>query len=90
MPMFRKKPIVIKAVQWHGNNWTEIAVFHRGDDFLTEQQEDGSRNLLIRTLEGTMSALPGDWVIEGVKGEVYPCKPDIFEATYEPAEALVA
>ncbi len=42
--------------------------------------------LAIVTLEGTMQAEPGDWIITGVKGEVYPCKPDIFEATYEPAE----
>lgn len=39
----------------------------------------------IKTLEGTMHASPGDWIIRGVKGELYPCKPDIFEATYEPA-----
>ena len=42
--------------------------------------------LKILTLEGTMEAMPGDWIITGVKGETYPCKPDIFEATYEPVE----
>ncbi len=46
-----------------------------------------SGRMYIRTLEGEMEALPGDWIIMGVKGEFYPCKPDIFEATYEPAEA---
>ena len=45
-----------------------------------------SGHLLIGTLEGTMAAAPGDWVIKGVAGEFYPCKPDIFEATYEPVE----
>jgi len=44
------------------------------------------RAVTIETLEGTMVALPGDWIIRGVKGEMYPCKPDIFEATYEPVE----
>lgn len=42
--------------------------------------------VVIETLEGTMRADPGDWIITGVKGEVYPCKPDIFEATYEPVD----
>ncbi len=46
----------------------------------------GIDSLFIITLEGTMEAVPGDWIIKGVKGEFYPCKPDIFAATYEPAE----
>jgi hypothetical protein len=78
MPKFRKKPVVINAVRWTGENWEEIADFHRGDAFTTTE-----RVLNIATLEGVMQAQPGDWIIEGVKGEVYPCKPDIFAATYE-------
>jgi hypothetical protein len=80
---FRKKPVEVRAVQWHGDNWNEIAAFHRGDHFTTTTMPDGVY-LNIATLEGVMQARPGDWIIEGVKREVYPCKPDIFEATYEP------
>lgn len=47
-----------------------------------------ANGMVIVTLEGAMTASPGDWIILGVKGEVYPCKPDIFEATYEPAEGV--
>jgi hypothetical protein len=50
-------------------------------------RHEGNEPLAIETLEGTMLAMPGDWIITGVKGERYPCKPDIFEATYEPAAA---
>lgn len=63
MVKFRKKPIVIEAVQ-----------------------HTGPEPLPISTLEGTMLANPGDWIITGVKGERYPCKPDIFAATYEQVE----
>lgn len=87
MSKFRKKPVVIDATQWHGDNWPEIAAFHRGDAFTTTRRPDGLRELNIATLEGTMVASPGDWIIRGVKGEVYPCKPDIFAATYEPVDA---
>jgi hypothetical protein len=83
---YRKRPVVVKAVRWTGDNWPEIARFHRGDAFTTTRYPDGSCRLNIATLEGVMQAEPGDWVIEGVKHEVYPCKPDIFEATYEPVD----
>lgn len=49
-------------------------------------RHDGPEPLKIETIEGTLTAQPGDWIITGVKGERYPCKPDIFEATYEPVE----
>jgi hypothetical protein len=78
---FRKKPIEVRAVQWRGDNLNEIAAFHHGGRF--EVSPEGTC-LVIATLEGMMQARPGDWIIEGVKGEIYPCKPDIFEATYEP------
>lgn len=80
MPKFRKKPVVIEAVFWDGKLTT---VEHLHGEF---EQELGSDALLIRTLEGTMRADFGDWIIKGVKGELYPCKPDIFVATYEPAD----
>lgn len=91
MPKFRKKPVVIDAVQFRGydKKWLQVV-----DDtlWLETAYEDGilsniekypTAGLLIETLEGQMYAWPGDWIIRGVKGELYPCKPDIFEATYE-------
>lgn len=89
---FRKKPVVIEAVQWTGSNLKEIISFtgiHESakkwswreyEKVVTEQ------GLKIFTLEGTMKAGVGDWIIKGVKGEFYPCKDDIFETTYEKIE----
>jgi len=87
MASYRKKPIVIEAVQWYGKysypgdewpDWFRHQVNTMGQIGIT-----GDNTLLIGTLEGEMRADIGDWVIKGVKGEFYPCKPDIFEATYE-------
>jgi len=84
MPMFRKKPVVIFAFQYRAGeqDGTLAADVVAGT---VCYPEDGT--MLIRTLEGEMVARPGDWIIRGVKGELYPCKPDIFAATYEPAPA---
>jgi len=82
---FRKKPVVIEAVQWTGHNVAEVAVFC-GNDFLGGDHQGA---LYIGTLEDGAHgeakhvASIGDWIIRGVKGEHYPCKPDIFEQTYE-------
>jgi len=78
---FRKKPVVIEAIQYNGRNMIEITKFigtarEVSEDFMTEQ-------IAIRTLEGIMKVDVGDWVIKGVKGEFYPVKDDIFRATYE-------
>lgn len=75
---WRKKPVVIEAVQWfkHGDH---PAVRSHGP-------RPSEAHGYIDTLEGGHIVSPGDWIITGVKGEHYPCKPDIFEATYEPAE----
>lgn len=83
---YRKKPVVIDAVQCkEPNTIADIMTFCP-----SAQPSDGGDNGLqwvwIETLEGTMTANYGDYVIKGVKGEFYPCKPDIFEATYEKAE----
>ena len=75
---FKKKPVVIEAVQYDGFHTGELNDFC-GSSFL----KPVGRNPFIRTLEGEMIISKGDWVIKGVKGEFYPCKPDIFEATYE-------
>lgn len=80
---FRKKPVVIEAVQWTGKNASEVCSFMGGVMGTTEHKVE------IDTLEGRMHASIGDWIIRGVKGELYPCKPDIFAATYEPAETSV-
>ena len=77
MATFRKKPVVIEAWQWKPEyniefpQWMDVC----------ELGPNGT--LLIKTLEGVMCAAPHDWIIRGIKGEVYPCKPDIFEATYD-------
>lgn len=82
---FRKKPVVIEAFQWVPFQKELFpAWFHEAYQAgIVRFQEDGS--LTIMTLEGDHRAEIGDWVIQGVKGELYPCKPDIFEMTYEPA-----
>lgn len=89
MGQYRKKPVVIEAMQFKTNNevgspnmdaivnWvnqgqTNSGAWHNGTD------------IYIKTLEGEMKAEVGDFIIQGVKGEFYPCKPDIFEQTYEP------
>lgn len=86
MAKYRKKPVVIEAIKWTGDNLKEMVRF---TDKIVETQEDfteGITILVIKTLEGNMKAFPGDMIIKGVKGEFYPCKPDIFEATYEKVE----
>lgn len=79
MPKFRKKPVVIEAVKFNGTNGAEVCLF-------THQvlEATGKGELIISTLEGDHIASTGDWIIKGIKGEFYPCKPDIFAATYEP------
>jgi hypothetical protein len=83
---YRKRPIIIEAEQWFPGK--EIAgVIPISDGAVSHETVDGSSwpaYATIKTLEGYMTVSPGDWVITGVKGERYPCKPDIFEATYEP------
>ena len=84
---YRKKPIVIDAYQLPAAGEDIPDSFEQWCDEVgfTAFESDRDEGLLIPTLEGTMRADPGDWIIKGVKGEFYPCKPDIFEATYEPA-----
>lgn len=88
---FRKKPVVIEAVQWNGSNTKEVEDFARDSArvFKAVYPSDNPKTVPyidIYTLEGTMRASVGDYIIKGVNGEFYPCKPDIFEKTYEPAE----
>lgn len=85
---FRKKPVVIEAMKFDGENAGDVMNWaHRA---LPPEANSIVRfdlgGLSIRTLEGYLHASPGDWIIRGIKGEFYPCKPDIFEATYERVE----
>jgi len=98
MAKFRKKPVEIEAMRLHAETsesdfldpntraHAEIAGWMMGSGFRDFKVHGDRRpfGLLIHTLEGDMLADPGDWIIRGVQGEFYPCKPDIFEATYEP------
>lgn len=86
MAKFRKKPVVIDAVQWIPESKPTDMPKWFWDEFAPHPQllNNHTQELSILTLEGVMIASPGDWIIKVVKGEVYPCKPDIFEQTYEP------
>ncbi len=81
MPRYRKKPIVVEAILYTARNADDVGMFVNHEmDFAPD-----SNDLVIHTLEGDMPVTPGDWVIRGLKGEYYPCKPDIFKTTYDPA-----
>lgn len=89
---FRKKPVVIDAARWTGNEIEGGCPDWLSDAINKVPETPGAairlgHDVHIFTLEGVMIANPGDWIIRGVKGELYPCKPDIFAATYEPVEA---
>lgn len=88
---YRKRPVVIEAMQFNGlNDYMAIVDWMKasGDTHaLANEVYYSTPEMAIQTLEGRMSARPGDWIIRGVQGEFYPCKPDIFSATYEPAGA---
>lgn len=83
---YRKKPVEIQAMQWKGDNAKEgVCKFMGGCDCLSDCA--AMEPIVIDTLEGEMTCNVDDWIIRGVKGEFYPCKPDIFAATYEPVES---
>ena len=84
MAKFRKKPVVIEAIQI--TDATFDAPHPNPEHIPGIVYDPQARCALIPTLEGTMKGSIGDWIIRGVNGEFYPCKPDIFEKTYEPAE----
>lgn len=87
---FRKKPVVIEAVQWNGGSNIDIGRFMGKASWqYFEATNIKPEHLIIKTLEGQHIASLGDWIIKGVKGEFYPCKPDIFAQTYEPVEEKV-
>ena len=83
---FRKLPVEFEAIRWTGKNMEDVAKFMGTvppPPEIMEQLETGEATLNIETLEGEHIATIGDWIIRGVAGEYYPCKPDIFAQTYE-------
>lgn len=98
MAKYRKKPVVIEAMQLNWINWNDLVDFLDGivsadnpgrqvlDYSDTCGELDPYIELTIPTLEGNHVAKHGDYIIKGVKGEFYPCKPDIFHMTYEPVD----
>jgi len=81
---YRKKPVVIEAWQLHLGNTDQVAAWCGGEVTMHAEGD----HVVITTLEGNVVAGPGDWVIKGVAGEFYPCKPGIFNATYESEATL--
>jgi len=90
MARFRKKPIVVEAMQVTGENRREILrfVYPTISEDAIKAAEILRLPVIIETLEGDMRAAPGDYIIKGVRGEFYPCKPDIFEASYEADDSI--
>lgn len=85
MAKYRKKPVVIEAIQFKDDSEALAQISSWVDDTVSVSYADAPE-LKINTLEGTMKADVGDYIIKGVQGEFYPCKPDIFEQTYELVE----
>lgn len=84
---YRKKPVVIDAVQYDGNfRSLDCFSINEVSHFIVSKDSEGNQCIKIPTLEGEMTASVGDYIIRGVKGEYYPCKPDVFEQTYEKVE----
>ena len=83
MAKYRKKPVVIDAIQVDDTNLDTLVEWVQQHNHESNYSQG---SIYIRTLEGTMRADKDDWIIKGVKGEFYPCKPDVFAATYEPVE----
>lgn len=84
MGTFRKKPVEVEAVRWRGEqDCPEVYAFL---GYCHPDGETAHDVIHIETLEGTMTASPGDWIIRGIKGEFYPCRSDIFQATYDEVE----
>lgn len=100
MPRYRKKPVIVEAVRFGGPGGIAGVGFEDCPAWLAEamrkpEHEAGAmfveaNDLCIRTLEGVLTASPGDWIIRGTAGEIYPCKPEIFAAIYDPADAAAA
>lgn len=80
---YRKRPVEVEAIQFDGWNWREVYQFMSDEPLMFIQDFRKREYILIDTLEGFMKARIDDYIIKGVHGEFYPCKPDIFHETYE-------
>lgn len=82
---YMKKPVVIEAMQFTRDTWYELIDFTHEQVccFMKRRPDEDVYTCIVSTLEGPMTATEGDYIIKGIQGEFYPCKPDIFEATYE-------
>lgn len=80
---FRKKPVIIEATVWDGVHLSPLRELDPEHKQPFAFVSDGSGSIIVQTLEGPLTASPGDWIIKGVTGEFYPCKPDVFDLTYE-------
>jgi hypothetical protein len=90
---YRKRPIVIEAVQWTGDNFGEVDAFAGGNFLITDGEDransedpESTATFYDRLHSTRVLVYDGDWIINGIQGEFYPCRPDVFAATYEPAE----
>lgn len=81
---FRKRPVVVEAIQWTGTNRDAVAAFL--GDVLEFDDADGRDLVAVATLEGVMRAEPGDWLVRGIAGEFYPCDRAIFSQTFDPVD----
>lgn len=85
MGKFRKKPVEIEAIQFNGRSSIHEMEREWGHRFTEKSEFNDALGIFdIHTIEGTLRVSPGDWVVKGVIGEFYPCRPDIFEKTYDP------
>lgn len=82
MPKYKKKPVTVEAIQFHGDNLDEVR------DFVGDKFREDDAGYFIKTLEGNMTVRKGDFIIKGIKGEFYPCEQNIFRETYEPITDL--
>ena len=78
-----KKPIEIEAIEFTGWNWADCYQFMSDEPLFFPQEVRFEEEIIIETLEGDMTAQVNDYIIKGVQGEYYPCKPDIFKETYD-------
>lgn len=84
---YRKRPVAVEVVQFNGTNYDEVIKFTDGKAKQTyPEMNDWFIFFIIKTLEGSMEIKEGDYIIKGILGEFYPCKPDVFELTYDKVE----
>lgn len=85
MSMFRRKPVIVEAVQWTGDHqaWAAICVLHADSELVALREDDG--RVSIETTGGRVAAQPGDWIIKGAADDLSVCRPVTFAANYEPA-----